>query len=70
MPQGPGKYDDLATYVREQAEAMAALVIVLAGNKGSGFSLQALQSSKEAVSPIVVAELLRAVANEIEASVR
>jgi hypothetical protein len=40
MSLGPGKYDDLCTYVREQSEAGAAIVIVIGGNKGAGFSCQ------------------------------
>jgi hypothetical protein len=41
MPLGPGKYDDLATIVREQAEAQAVIVVVFNGNKGHGFAVQA-----------------------------
>jgi hypothetical protein len=37
---GPGKYDDLATIVRERADAEAVIVIVFSGNLGSGFSVQ------------------------------
>lgn len=40
MTAGPGKYDDLATYVREQAQARGVVVIVIEGDKGSGFSVQ------------------------------
>jgi hypothetical protein len=39
--EGPGKYDDLCTLVREQAQADAAIVIVFNGKRGSGFSVQA-----------------------------
>lgn len=38
---GAGKYDDLCTYVRETAKADAAMVVVLGGDKGPGFSVQA-----------------------------
>jgi hypothetical protein len=41
---GPGKYDDLCTYVREQSgvtDKGGTIVIVIGGNKGSGFSVQA-----------------------------
>lgn len=41
MPQGPGKYDALATDVREQSHARGVIVIVIDGNQGSGFSVQA-----------------------------
>jgi len=37
---GPGKYDDLCTYVREQTKAQVVLVIILGGEKGDGFSCQ------------------------------
>ena len=38
---GAGKYDDLCTLVRKRAKAQAAIVIVIEGSKGSGFSVQA-----------------------------
>jgi hypothetical protein len=40
MAWGPGKYDDLCTRVREEAKADAAIVIVINGANGSGFSVQ------------------------------
>ena len=58
---GPGKYDDLATYVREKAKAVGAIVIVFQGKHGHGFSCQ-LPPSAVADVPSV----LRQVANEIE----
>jgi hypothetical protein len=62
MPIGPGKYDDLATLVREQAAAAGVIVIVVEGAAGSGFSVQA--------TPAVIAGLpamLRFMADQIEA---
>jgi hypothetical protein len=41
MPFGPGKYDDLCTDVRTRARADAAIVIVINGTHGNGFSVQA-----------------------------
>lgn len=44
MVLGPGKYDDLCTLVRERAgigNVGGAIVIVIGGSKGSGFSCQA-----------------------------
>lgn len=41
MAMGPGKYDALCTYVRETAKAKGAIVIVIDGEKGFGFSVQA-----------------------------
>lgn len=40
MPHGPGKYDELCSYVREQTGAEAAIVIVFGGRLGDGFSMQ------------------------------
>jgi hypothetical protein len=61
MPVGPGKYDDLATLVREQADAKAVVVIVLGGTAGSGFSVQSVEGDISARLPA----LLRMVADEI-----
>ena len=36
----PGKYDDLCTEAREKANAKGAVLIILDGNKGKGFSVQ------------------------------
>jgi FAD/FMN-containing dehydrogenase len=62
MARGPGKYDDLATHVREATDADIVVVIVFGGTKGSGFSLQA--DAMVDVTPLVA--VLRSVANTIE----
>jgi hypothetical protein len=36
----PGKYDALCTEVRDKAEAVGAVTIILGGNRGHGFSVQ------------------------------
>lgn len=59
---GPGKYDDLATLVRERSQASAVVVIVFDGNKGDGFSVQ----STIGLITHYLPETLRAVADEIE----
>jgi hypothetical protein len=41
MALGAGKYDELCTYVVERSGAVGAIVMVLGGEKGSGFSVQA-----------------------------
>lgn len=43
MAFGPGKYDHLCTYVRKQANAKAAIVIIAdnSASNGAGFSVQA-----------------------------
>lgn len=63
MPLGPGKYDALATEVRDKAHAEAVLLIVFNGDKGSGFSCQ--------TPPEMLAKLpaiLRSTARQIEES--
>lgn len=62
MPLGAGKYDDLASHVREQTEAAAVLVIVLEGKGGSGFSAQGIAPL---MRPGRIAWILRAIAAEI-----
>ncbi len=61
MALGPGKYDDLATLVRDGAKAEGVIVIVLGGSKGSGFSVQAPD-----VVMAQLPELLRTMADNIE----
>ena len=65
MPLGPGKYDDLCTYVREKAHAASAIVIIGGGDKGAGFSMQA-----PFVELIKLPHILRTVADEIEESLK
>lgn len=61
MAIGPGKYDDLCTYVREQAKATGAIVIVFDGEHGQGFSVQLPPWALHKI-----ASVLRHVAREIE----
>ena len=65
MPLGPGKYDDLCTYVRSQAHAAGVLVIILGGDKGDGFSAH--------LEPQIYSQMpafLRDTADQIEATFR
>ena len=41
MFNGPGKYDDAATVARESTKADGVILLVIRGEKGSGFSVQA-----------------------------
>jgi hypothetical protein len=61
MAVGKGKYDDLCTYVREQAKAGGACIMVLGGDAGWGFSIQA-----PAPALLDLAKLLRHMADTIE----
>jgi hypothetical protein len=40
MSIGPGKYDDACTKARESTKARTAILIVLGGEAGAGFSVQ------------------------------
>jgi hypothetical protein len=60
---GPGKYDDLATYVRQKAKARGVVLIVVDGNKGGGF---AVQTELGLVLPLPA--MLRKIADDIEQS--
>lgn len=62
MSSGPGKYDDLCTLVREGATADGAIVIVIGGARGNGFSVQLVHPDMVRALP----DLLRAVADQIE----
>ncbi len=61
MAIGPGKYDDLATLVRERAKAQGVIVMVIGGALGSGF---AVQGSAELTANLPA--LLREIADGIE----
>jgi len=61
MPEGPGKYDEICTTARESAKAGGTILIVLNGEHGSGFSVQA-----DEMTVALLPGLLRNIANQIE----
>lgn len=63
MPLGPGKYDDIATLVREMARAVdgGVVILVAGGNRGNGFSVQGT-----APFMLTLPSMLRKVADSIE----
>lgn len=61
-PIGPGRYDELATIVRERALARGVVVIVIDGAHGHGFSVQGPTSLVRDLPT-----LLRKMADDIEA---
>jgi hypothetical protein len=65
MVVGPGLYDDLCTRAREDADAVAAMVIILGGRGGSGFSVQSSSHVHDKVMQTLPG-LLRMMADEIE----
>lgn len=64
MAQGPGKYDDECTAARLMTNAQAVMLLVLNGDRGTGFSVQA---SGGPLMPLVLADLLEYVARGIRA---
>jgi hypothetical protein len=66
MAFGPGKYDRLATWARERANAQALYLLVINGNKGSGGGLQ-VRGMPSVADLLLIAESLRVVADSIEA---
>ncbi len=61
MAEGPGKYDDLCTYVQKESKAQAAVVVVLNGVRGSGFSVQASYG----MEGLVLSDLLELVVKQL-----
>lgn len=61
MAIGPGKYDDLCTEARTKAGAEGALLLIVNGARGSGFSAQL---SLELT--LTLPSILRSIANQIE----
>lgn len=61
MALGPGKYDDLCTYVRTKAKADGALVVIINGELGGGFSAQL-----SLLDTIKMAATLREIADKID----
>ncbi len=62
---GPGKYDKLCSAALAQTQAEAVLIIVLHGNKGSGFSASIVEPYEARVLPNLPG-ILRSVAEQIE----
>ena len=58
---GPGKYDKACTMVREMTDAACAMVVVIGGNKGAGFSMQTADS----VNVAAIASLLEHIAKQL-----
>lgn len=58
---GPGKYDDLATYVRNKVHARGVVVLIFGGDQGEGFSAQL-----PADLLITLPAILRDVATQVE----
>lgn len=73
MPMGAGKYDELCSYVSEQAGISpvtggGAIVLVLGGNRGSGFSCQ-VDFRTSRLLPGILEEVARQLRADIEGRV-
>jgi hypothetical protein len=64
MPFGRGKYDAIATFVQEATDAEGAVVLVIEGVKGTGFSVN---GTSEMIATLPA--LLRGLAAHIEGEV-
>jgi hypothetical protein len=62
---GPGKYDDEATLVMQSAHASGVIVIVIGGDRGEGFSIQATLSVS-----LQLPKILRDMADQLDPDVR
>jgi len=61
MPIGPGKYDEMVTFIRESHLANGVVLIVFGGVKGSSFCIQATPEIQ-----VKIPTLLREMAVNIE----
>ena len=67
MPIGPGLYDPECSQARKSAQAQGCLLIIIGGNRGSGFSIQL---SLEGLRRANVAGMLREMADEIDQALK
>jgi hypothetical protein len=56
MAIGPGKYDEVCTKVRHEAQADGVILIIMNGKHGTGFSMQA-SPEKTAALPAMLEHL-------------
>lgn len=69
MALGPGKYDDLCSHVRRKAMAKVAVVLIVGGKRGAGFSCQMASASiqETALATRQLVSNLRFMADQLEA---
>jgi hypothetical protein len=61
---GPGKYDAEATLVMESAKAAGVIIIVIDGDRGEGFSIQATLEVT-----LLLPKMLRMIADDLDPAV-
>lgn len=62
MPKGPGKYDDVCVEVMEKTQSDCAIILVINGKNGNGFSVNSISMDIVMDLPLI----LRHMANLIE----
>lgn len=67
MAEGPGKYDDLCREVLEKSKAGCAIVIVLDGERGNGFSVTSLSPDYVDSLPRMLEWMSRVIRQDLEA---
>lgn len=65
MADGPGKYDMLCTMARVMANAEGAILLVINGERGTGFSVQGPLELHEKI-PELLEELAKKIRLELE----
>lgn len=65
MAEGPGKYDEQCTRVREATKADGVIVMVINGDKGTGYGAQL----HPLIGPLVP-QILRNVADQMEGDIK
>jgi hypothetical protein len=65
MTMGPGKYDEEATLIMERTKAKGVIVMIIGGDKGAGFAVQA-----DLITTLSLPSILRSIANQIDADIR
>jgi len=61
MALGPGKYDDICTYTQQQSKAAGVVLIIIGGDKGSGYSVRCAPALA-----LKLPDVLRQVADKIQ----
>lgn len=67
MAEGEGKYNDLCLEVLEKSKAGCAIVIVLDGERGNGFSVNALSPDYIYALPRILEWISRVTRQDLEA---
>jgi hypothetical protein len=68
MAEGPGAYDKECTEAREKTSAEIALLIIIGGDRGSGFAAQFLTQVPGQPPPsiLLLPDILRGIADNIQ----